>query len=49
MVREGVQEWFYESPAAQLLAELLQEVEKGTITPTTAAARILGCLKGLRF
>ncbi len=49
MVREGVQEWFYESPAAQLLAELLQEVEKGTIMPTTAAARILGCLKGLRF
>lgn len=49
MVREGLQEWFYESPAASLLGELLREVEKGTITPTTAAARILGCLKGLRF
>jgi len=28
MVREGLQEWFYESPAASLLGELLREVEK---------------------
>jgi LAO/AO transport system ATPase len=49
MVREGVQEWFYESPAAEMLTELLREVEKGTITPTTAAARILSCLKGQKF
>ena len=49
LVREGVQEWFYESPAASLLKELLLEVEKGTLTPTTAADRILSCLKGQRF
>lgn len=49
MVREGVQEWFNESPAAELLAELLREVEKGTITPTTAAAKVLDCLKGQKF
>jgi LAO/AO transport system kinase len=49
MVREGVQEWFYESPAAGILAASLAEVEKGTVTPTTAAARVLDCLKGQRF
>lgn len=49
MVREGVQEWFYESPAASLLKELMREMEKGTITPTTAADRVLECLKGRRF
>ena len=49
MVREGVQQWFYESPAALLLTELQPEVEKGNITPTTAAARIFDCLKGQRF
>jgi len=49
MVREGVQEWFYESPAADLLKELVREVEKGTVSPTTAAARILACLKGQKF
>lgn len=49
MVREGVQEWFYESPAATVLAESLKEVEAGVITPTTAAARVLACLKGQKF
>jgi len=49
MVREGLQEWFNEGPAAGMLTELLREVEKGTITPTTAAARILACLKGQRL
>ena len=49
MVREGVQEWFYESPAADIMAASLAEVEAGTVTPTTAAARILACLKGQRF
>ena len=49
MVREGVQEWFYESPAARLLAESLKEVSEGVTTPTTAAARVLDCLKGQKF
>ena len=49
MVREGVQEWFYESPAAAVLAESLKEVEAGTIAPTSAAARVLACLKGQKF
>jgi LAO/AO transport system kinase len=49
MVREGVQEWFYESPAAEILAKSLKEVEAGIVTPTTAAARVLGCLKGQKF
>ena len=49
MVREGVQEWFYESPAARILTELLADVEKGIVTPTTAAAKVLDCLKGRRF
>jgi LAO/AO transport system kinase len=49
MVREGMQEWFYESPAAALMKEMQKEVEKGTTTPTTAAAKILGCLKGQKF
>jgi LAO/AO transport system kinase len=49
MVREGVQEWFYESPAAEILAKSLKEVEEGIVTPTTAAARVLGCLKGQKF
>jgi len=49
LVREGVQEWFYESPASCILAESLAEVEAGVVTPTTAAARVLACLKGERF
>jgi len=49
LVREGVQEWFYESPAASLLKELMRGVEKGTLSPTTAADRVLACLKGQRF
>lgn len=49
LVREGVQEWFYESPAAPILAAVLKEVEAGALTPTTAAARVLECLRGRRF
>jgi len=49
MVREGVQEWFYESPAAAVLAQSLTEVEEGLVTPTTAAAKVLECLKGQKF
>ena len=49
LVREGVQQWFYESPAAALLKELTQEVEKGAVSPTTAADKVLECLKGQRF
>ncbi len=49
MVREGVQEWFYESPAAEILAASLIEVEAGHVTPTTAAAQVLACLKGQKF
>ena len=49
LVREGVQEWFYESPAADILARSLSEVDEGLITPTTAAARVLKCLKGQKF
>jgi hypothetical protein len=48
-VREGVQEWFYESPAAQVLAEGLDGVERGLVTPTSAAAQVLECLKGQKF
>lgn len=49
LVREGVQEWFYESPAAEVLAHALADVEQGVITPTTAAAKVLECLKGRKF
>ena len=49
LVREGVQEWFYESPAAQVLAEGLDGVERGLVTPTSAAAQVLKCLKGQKF
>ena len=49
MVREGVQEWFYNSPAADVLAESMKDVEAGIVTPTTAAARVLDCLKGRKF
>lgn len=49
MVREGVQEWFYESPAAEVLAESLKEVEAGVLAPTSAAAKVLECLKGQKF
>lgn len=49
LVREGVQEWFYESPAAGVLAESVKDVEEGRITPTTAAANVLDCLKGQKF
>ncbi|MBP1710209.1 MAG: argK [Deltaproteobacteria bacterium] len=49
MVREGVQEWFYNSPAAAVLADSLREVETGHTTPNTAAARVLDCLKGQKF
>jgi len=49
MVREGVQEWFYESPAALILDESIKDIEAGIVTPTTAAARVLDCLKGQKF
>ncbi len=49
LVREGVQEWFYESPAAAILAESVIDVEKGLVTPTSAAAKVLDCLKGQKF
>ena len=49
MVREGVQEWFYNSPAAGVLSDSLREVETGLTTPTTAAAKVLDCLKGRKF
>ena len=49
LVREGVQEWFYESPAADILAQSLNDVEEDRVTPTTAAAKVLACLKGQKF
>lgn len=49
MVREGVQEWFYQSPAADVMAATLKEVEAGTMTPTSAAAKVLARLKGREF
>ncbi|MDD3250337.1 MAG: methylmalonyl Co-A mutase-associated GTPase MeaB [Smithellaceae bacterium] len=49
LVREGVQEWFYESSAAALLAGFLKDVEEGLATPTTAAAKVLESLKGQKF
>jgi LAO/AO transport system kinase len=45
LLREGLQEWFYENPAvANLLPQMMQEVEEGNRTPTSAAAKILSCL-----
>lgn len=49
MVREGVQEWFYQSPAADVMAQTLKQVEVGLMTPTSAAAQVLACLKGCTF
>lgn len=49
LVREGVQDWFYASPAAELIPELLDAVASGAITPTSAAAKILEKLKGEKF
>jgi LAO/AO transport system kinase len=49
LVREGVQEWFYENPAARVLTESLDDVERGLVTPTSAAAKVLECLKGQKF
>jgi LAO/AO transport system kinase len=49
LVREGVQEWFYQSPAADVLKKSLADVEEGRVTPTTAAERVLACLKGRIF
>ena len=49
MVREGVQEWFYQSPAADVMAATLKDVEAGAMTPTSAAAKVLACLKGREF
>ena len=49
MVREGVQEWFYQSPAADVMAQMLKQVEAGFMTPTSAAAQVLACLKGCTF
>jgi LAO/AO transport system kinase len=49
LVRHGMEEWFYESPAAEIMPALLREVEKGNMTPTAAAARILSQLKGRKF
>jgi LAO/AO transport system kinase len=49
MVREGVQEWFYQSPAADVMAAMLKEVEAGAMTPTSAAAKVLERLKGREF
>ncbi len=49
LVKEGVQEWFYGSPAAGELEQSFWEVEEGRITPATAAAKVLECLKGQKF
>lgn len=49
MVREGVQEWFYQSPAADVMAATLKDVEAGAMTPTSAAAKVLARLKGREF
>ena len=49
MVREGVQKWFYQSPAADVLDATLRKVQADLMTPTTAAAQVLACLKGCTF
>jgi LAO/AO transport system kinase len=46
LVREGLTEWFYtNAEVVNLLPLMLQEVEKGDMSPTSAAAKILGLLK----
>jgi LAO/AO transport system kinase len=46
LVREGLTEWFYtNSEVVKLLPMMLQEVEKGDMSPTSAAAKILSLLK----
>ncbi|MDD5167350.1 MAG: methylmalonyl Co-A mutase-associated GTPase MeaB [Syntrophales bacterium] len=50
LVREGLEEWFYRNAeVVNLLPLITAEVEKGTMTPTSAASKILGFLKDYRF
>lgn len=49
LVREGVEEWFYKGPAAVVLEASLKSVGEGLLTPSTAAAKVLECLKGQKF
>jgi LAO/AO transport system kinase len=47
LVSEGLTEWFYTHvEVVNLLPLMLKEVEKGSISPTSAAAKILSLLKG---
>lgn len=46
LVREGLTEWFYtNTEVVNLLPLMLQEVEKGDMSPTSAAAKILSLIK----
>ena len=46
LVREGLTEWFYaQAEVVNLLPLMLQEVEKGNLSPTSAAAEILSLLR----
>jgi LAO/AO transport system kinase len=46
LVREGLERWFYtNAEVVNLLPLMLQEVEKGDMSPTSAAAKILSLLK----
>lgn len=49
LVQEGLEEWFRQSPAAEIMPSFLEEVEKGNMNPTEAAAKILSHLKGQKF
>jgi LAO/AO transport system kinase len=50
LVKEGLEEWFIKNQDVANLAPILtREVERGNITPTVAAAKILGCLKDYTF
>jgi len=46
MVCEGVEEWFYESPAAEILARLLTEVEEGIRHPHNRRRKSAGQSEG---
>ena len=46
LVREGLERWFFHDHAVRrLVPDMVQAIEAGTLSPTSAAAKILACLK----
>ncbi len=46
LVREGLERWFFHDHAVRrLVPDMVQASEAGTLSPTSAAAKILACLK----